>query len=150
MNFDSYTTFEQVKSRMDAILDAVGSPDLPLDEALDLYEEAVGLGLRASDLLEERPEDAVADEPAGAEDAEDAASGNPAAAEAPAVAGSPAAGTPGAPGAPAAPTPAPVAAQPAADAAAPTADLVASEAQRVGDTGEKPVSSRSMEGNVSV
>ena len=56
MPFDSYDTFEAVKSRLDEIVDAVSDDSLSLDEALSLYEEAVGLGLRAGDLLEERIE----------------------------------------------------------------------------------------------
>lgn len=48
----AYETFEEVKLRLDEIVKAVDADDLPLDEALALYEEAVGLGLRASDLLE--------------------------------------------------------------------------------------------------
>lgn len=50
---ESYKTFEDLKVRLDEIVEAVSDDDLPLDEALDLYEEAVSLGLRASDLLEE-------------------------------------------------------------------------------------------------
>ena len=50
---EEYATFEDVKARLDQIVDAVGDDSLPLDDALALYEEAVGLGLRASDLLEE-------------------------------------------------------------------------------------------------
>ena len=49
---ESYASFDQVKARLDEIVDAVGSSEMPLDEALSLYEEAVGLGLRASELLE--------------------------------------------------------------------------------------------------
>ena len=45
-------TFDAVKARLDAIVEAVSDDDLPLDDALALYEEAVTLGLRASDLLE--------------------------------------------------------------------------------------------------
>ncbi len=56
MTLESYDTFEAVKSRLDQIVDAVGNEELPLDDALALYEEAVGLGLRASDLLEENIE----------------------------------------------------------------------------------------------
>ena len=37
---------------MAEIADAVDDESLSLDEALDLYEEAVALGLKASDLLE--------------------------------------------------------------------------------------------------
>ena len=46
-------SFEEVKKRLDEIVDAVADDDLPLDDALKLYEEAVQLGLRASLLLEE-------------------------------------------------------------------------------------------------
>ena len=56
MPSQAYDTFEDVKSRLDQIVDAVSDDSLPLDEALALYEEAVGLGLRASDLLEENIE----------------------------------------------------------------------------------------------
>lgn len=52
MGLESYESFEAVKARLDEIVDAVGSDDVPLDDALVLYEEAVALGLRASDLLE--------------------------------------------------------------------------------------------------
>ena len=47
-----YETFEALKARLDEIVEAVGDENLPLDDALDLYEEAVALGMRASDLLE--------------------------------------------------------------------------------------------------
>ena len=56
MKADSYETFDEVKSRLDEIVDAVSDESLSLDDALSLYEEAVGLGLRASDLLEEHIE----------------------------------------------------------------------------------------------
>ena len=52
MALESYGSFEELKSRLDEIVEAVNDKDLPLDQALSLYEEAVGLGLRASDLLE--------------------------------------------------------------------------------------------------
>ncbi len=45
-----------MKARLDEIVDAVGSSEMPLDEALSLYEEAVVLGLRACELLEENIE----------------------------------------------------------------------------------------------
>ena len=45
--------FGGVKERLEEIAQAVSDESLPLDEALDLYEEAVALGLKASDLLEE-------------------------------------------------------------------------------------------------
>ena len=44
--------FESVKNRLAEIAEAVDDETLPLDAALDLYEEAVALGLQASDLLE--------------------------------------------------------------------------------------------------
>lgn len=44
--------FGAVKQRLEAIAEAVESPDMPLDDALDLFEEAVALGLKVSDLLE--------------------------------------------------------------------------------------------------
>lgn len=45
-------TFAGVKTRLSEIVDEVSNDALSLDEALALYEEAVTLGLRASDLLE--------------------------------------------------------------------------------------------------
>lgn len=57
MAHESFETFDAVKSRLDEIVELVGSDELPLDEALALYEEAVGLGLRASDLLEKNIEE---------------------------------------------------------------------------------------------
>lgn len=44
--------FESVKARLAQIADEVDDESLSLDKALDLYEEAVALGLQASDLLE--------------------------------------------------------------------------------------------------
>ena len=70
MAHESYESFDQVKARLDEIVDAVGSSEMPLDEALSLYEEAVGLGLRASELLEENIEARDAED--GAEDGADA------------------------------------------------------------------------------
>ena len=67
---ESYASFDQVKARLDEIVDAVGSSEMPLDEALSLYEEAVGLGLRARELLEENIEARDAED--GAEDGADA------------------------------------------------------------------------------
>lgn len=67
---ESYASFDQVKARLDEIVDAVGSSEMPLDEALSLYEEAVGLGLRASELLEENIEARDAED--GADDGADA------------------------------------------------------------------------------
>ena len=44
--------FAATKARLAEIADAVSDENLSLDNALDLFEEAVALGLRASDLLE--------------------------------------------------------------------------------------------------
>lgn len=52
MSDQTYNTFDEVANRLKEIADKVGDENLPLDDALNLYEEAVGLGLRASDLLE--------------------------------------------------------------------------------------------------
>lgn len=46
-------TFEDIKARLDEIVAAVSDEELPLDEALNLYEEAVGIGLTASRIVEE-------------------------------------------------------------------------------------------------
>ena len=45
--------FEALKARLEHIAQAVSDESLPLDDALDLYEEAVTLGLKATDLLED-------------------------------------------------------------------------------------------------
>lgn len=65
----NYETFDEVKHRLDEIVEAVADDSLPLDEALALYEEAASLGLRASDLLEENIEayNAQDEAPAAAE-----------------------------------------------------------------------------------
>ena len=62
MALESYGSFEELKSRLDDIVEAVNDKDLPLDQALSLYEEAVGLGLRASDLLEQGIDEASVQE----------------------------------------------------------------------------------------
>lgn len=46
-------TFEDIKARLDEIVAAVSDEELPLDESLSLYEEAVGIGLTASRIVEE-------------------------------------------------------------------------------------------------
>ena len=50
---DALDDFEAIKNRLEEILDLVGNDDLPLDDALDLYEEAIALGMRVSDAIEE-------------------------------------------------------------------------------------------------
>ena len=44
--------FRAVKQRLEVIAEAVESPDMPLDEVLGLFEEAVALGLKVGDMLE--------------------------------------------------------------------------------------------------
>lgn len=46
-------SFEDIKLRLDQIVAAVSDEELPLEEALSLYEEAVGIGLAASRIVEE-------------------------------------------------------------------------------------------------
>lgn len=46
-------SFDEVKARLDEIVDQVSAEGISLDEALSLYEEAVALGLAACDLSEE-------------------------------------------------------------------------------------------------
>lgn len=41
-----------VKARLDEIVEAVGDESISLDDALQYYEEAVKLGMRASELME--------------------------------------------------------------------------------------------------
>jgi exodeoxyribonuclease VII small subunit len=41
-----------VKSRLDAIVDAVSDDSISLDDALAYYEEAVKLGMKASEIME--------------------------------------------------------------------------------------------------
>ena len=45
--------FEAIKLRLEEIVTAVSDESIPLDDALDLYEEAVELGMRISDVLED-------------------------------------------------------------------------------------------------
>ena len=50
-------SYDQVRDRLDEIVEAVNAPGISLDEALALYEEAVKLGLSACDLSEEGAEE---------------------------------------------------------------------------------------------
>ena len=52
-NAEDALSFKAVKERLDAIVEIVSDDSLPLEEALKYYEEAVTLGLKASDLLEQ-------------------------------------------------------------------------------------------------
>ena len=58
---DHLQDFEAIKMRLEEIVEAVSDESIPLDDALDLYEEAVELGMRVSDVLED---DIVVDEEA--------------------------------------------------------------------------------------
>lgn len=49
----SLDDFEEIKLRLEEIVTAVSDENIPLDDALDLYEEAVELGMRISDVLED-------------------------------------------------------------------------------------------------
>ena len=53
MSYDDARSFEDIKTRLDEIVSLVSDDSLSLDEALDLYEEAVGIGLQASRIMEE-------------------------------------------------------------------------------------------------
>lgn len=53
MSHDDARSFKDIKTRLDEIVSLVSDDSLPLDEALDLYEEAVGIGLQASRIMEE-------------------------------------------------------------------------------------------------
>ena len=66
----SYRDFDEPRERLDAIVGAVRSKDATLEESLDLLEEGIALGLRATDLVE-RP-DFTARERAELDQAEDA------------------------------------------------------------------------------
>lgn len=46
------TSFENIKQRLDQIVERVSEDDIDLDEALTLYEEAVKLGVAACDASE--------------------------------------------------------------------------------------------------
>ncbi len=45
-------SFSQIRDRLDEIASQVRGDELPLDAALDLYDEAVKLGMKAAELLE--------------------------------------------------------------------------------------------------
>ena len=53
MGNDSTQTYASVKERLDEIVESVADENISLDDALGLYEEAVQLGLKVSNLLEE-------------------------------------------------------------------------------------------------
>lgn len=45
-------SFADIRERLDSIAKEVRSQDVALDAALDLYDEAVELGMKATELLE--------------------------------------------------------------------------------------------------
>jgi exodeoxyribonuclease VII small subunit len=45
-------TFNEVRTRLEQIVEEVRDKDLPLEKSLDLYEEAIRLGNRCSDLID--------------------------------------------------------------------------------------------------
>ncbi len=49
---EEYSDYSQVKERLDVIVDKVTDENTSLDEALDLYDEAVKLASAASNLIE--------------------------------------------------------------------------------------------------
>ncbi len=49
---DEFRTFDELRARLDEIVDEVNAEGVSLDDALALYEEAVKLGLSACDLSE--------------------------------------------------------------------------------------------------
>ena len=69
--------FEEARRRLDEILSAVADDDLPLDDALVLYEEAVKLGTKITGLIETdiSERDALAAAETQTEGAEDGAEG---------------------------------------------------------------------------
>ena len=82
---DHLQDFEAIKMRLEEIVEAVSDESIPLDDALDLYEEAVELGMRVSDVLEddiEVDEAALAGEDAGEQTQDRESSDEPAASQA--------------------------------------------------------------------
>jgi len=71
MNEFETSSFGQINDRLKEIIDQVSDETIPLDNALDLFEEAVKLGVQASSLLEE---DIVSRDATAEADAVDAAS----------------------------------------------------------------------------
>lgn len=51
------SSFQDLKSRLDEIVELVSDDSMSLDEALKLYEEAVSIGLEATNLLEQNISD---------------------------------------------------------------------------------------------
>ncbi|MGI6104906.1 MAG: exodeoxyribonuclease VII small subunit [Raoultibacter sp.] len=62
MESQNKNSFNEVKLRLDQIVEAISEDDISLDDALGLYEEAVKLGMQATTLLEEDIEQSEIDE----------------------------------------------------------------------------------------
>lgn len=52
MDAKTEQTFSGIRDRLEEIAAQVKGDDVPLDTALDLYDEAVKLGMKATELLE--------------------------------------------------------------------------------------------------
>lgn len=52
MDAKTEETFADIRDRLEEIATQVKGDDVPLDAALDLYDEAVKLGMKATELLE--------------------------------------------------------------------------------------------------
>ena len=71
-----YASFEDVRARLDEIVEAVNAEGVSLDDALALYEEAVKLGLSACDLSEQDIEGAQSSDQAALSSAADTPGGS--------------------------------------------------------------------------
>lgn len=60
--------FASMRERLDRIADEVGRDDIDFDDALTLFEEAIGLGLRACDMSEIGLEEEVVEETTASEE----------------------------------------------------------------------------------
>ena len=45
--------YDKIEARLKEIVEAVSADDISLDDSLDLYEEAVDLGMKASNVVEQ-------------------------------------------------------------------------------------------------
>ena len=52
-NIDNIHTFAEARSRLEEIVALVKDKDLSLEKSLDLYEEAIALGNRCADLIDD-------------------------------------------------------------------------------------------------
>ena len=71
---DESTSYTSAKAQLDDIAERVKSKDLPLEKALDLYEEAIRIGNTCADLLDvsELTVDELSGEPEADASGEDA------------------------------------------------------------------------------